>query len=164
MNDKKISLIEKIIVGVIAIIALFYYISIMKNTEDASGAIDGMLRFTYVILVLTIVATVWVWLKEIITHPAKLKQTFLFVGLFAVVVLIAKYVLASSEPVTYYPNIHVDANTSNWVDTGLYTFYILAFVAIALMFLSPVLSFVAEKKSLGQEEELIEEGDDNKEA
>ena len=140
--ENKINLILKIIVGVIAIIALYFYVSIMKNPEEAGGAIDSMLRFTYVVLVLALIATILVWLQDIISHPKKLMQTLVFVGLFALVVLIAKYALASNEAVDYYPNIHVDAHTSNWVDTGLFTFYILAFAAIALMFLSPVLSLL----------------------
>jgi len=140
MNSKTLSLIQKIIVIAIAAIAAFFYISIMKNTEEAGGSIDSMLKFTYFILVLALIGTVLVWLKDIISHPKKLMQTLIFVGLFALVVLIAKFVLASKEAVDFTPTLHVDAKTSNWVDTGLYTFYILGAVAILLMFLSPVLS------------------------
>ncbi len=164
MDSKTLSLFQKIIVGVIAAIALYFYISIMRNTEEADGSIDGMLRFTYVVLALALIASVIVWLKDIITNPKKLMQTLVFVGLFALVVLIAKYVLASNEPVDYYPNIHVDANTSNWVDTGLYTFYILGFIAIALMFLSPVLSLIgsggSSSSSAVEESDEVEEDEE----
>ena len=159
MNSKTLSLIQKIIVVVIAAIAAFFYISIMKNTEEAGGSIDSMLRFTYVILVLALVGTVLVWFKDIISHPKKLMQTLVFVGLFALVVLIAKFVLASKEAVDFSPTLHVDANTSNWVDTGLYTFYILGALAILLMFLSPVLSMLGggSKSVAAEVEQEVEE-------
>ncbi len=162
MDNKTLSLLQKIIVGIIAIVALYFYVSIMRNTEEADGSIDAMLRFTYVVLVLALIATVLVWLKDIVSHPKKLMQTLIFVGLFALVVLIAKFGLASNEAVDYYPNIHVDANTSNWVDTGLYTFYILGFAAIALMFLSPVLSLISggSASATSDEEAEFEEEDE----
>jgi len=145
MDNKTLSLIQKIIFIVIAAIAAYFYIMILINKEDPdalSAPLNGMLRFTYVILVLTLVGAALVWLKDIITHPKKLMQTLIFVGLFALVVLVAKYALASNEPVKYSPSLSIDANTSNWVDTGLFTFYILAGIAILLMILSPVLSIM----------------------
>ncbi len=160
MESKTLSLLQKVIVGVIAVIAAFFYVSIMKNTEEAGGSIDAMLRFTYIILVIALIGTLLVWLKDIISHPKKLMQTLIFVGLFALIVLIAKFALASNQAVDYYPNIHVDAATSNWVDTGLYTFYILAAAAILLMFLSPVLSLLGGGSSNTSSVEEIEEVED----
>jgi len=159
MESKTLSLLQKVIVGVIAVVAAYFYISIMKNTEEAGGSIDAMLRFTYIILVIALIGTLLVWLKDILSNPKKLMQTLIFVGLFALIVLIAKFALASNQAVDYYPNIHVDATTSNWVDTGLYTFYILAVAAILLMFLSPVLSLMgggSSKVSDSYEEETEE--------
>jgi len=162
MNSKTLSLIQKIIVIVIAVIAAFFYINIMKNPEEAGGSIDGMLRFTYFILVLTLIGAALVWLKDILSNPKKLMQTLIFVGLFALVVLVAKYMLASNQPVDFSSKLHIDANTSNWVDTGLYTFYILAAVAILLMFLSPVLSLMGGgHKAVEAVEEVFEDDDDD---
>ncbi len=158
--DKKISLTNKIIVGIIAVIGLIFYIMIMKDTEDADGYIDGMLKFTYVVLAFTLLASVWVWFKEMLSHPEKLKQTALVTVLFLLIVAIAKYVLASNQPVHYNPNIDVDATTSNWVDTGLYTFYILGTIAVLLMFLSPVLSGIGMGGSNKVSEEYDEEYED----
>ena len=161
--DKKISLTNKIIVGIIAVIGLIFYIMIMKDTEDAGGYIDGMLKFTYIVLAFAALASVWVWFKEMLSHPEKLKQTALVTVLFLVIVAIAKYGLASNQPAHYKPNINIDATTSNWVDTGLYTFYILGTIAILLMFLSPVLSGIGmggNKASEELEEEYEEESND----
>ena len=165
--DKKISLINKVIVGIIAVLGLVFYILIMtKEKEEAKGSIDIMLKYTYIILVITILASLWVWIKEMISHPEKLKQTAIFSGLFLVIVAFAKFVLASNKPAHYYPHIDVDANTSNWVDTGLYTFYILGVIAVLLMFLSPVLSGVGAKKTVVEqyEEEYEEEEEYDDEA
>ncbi len=155
--DKKINLINKIIVGIIAVIGLIFYIMIMKDTEDAGGYIDGMLKFTYIVLAFAALASVWVWFKEMLSHPEKLKQTALVTILFLVIVAIAKYGLASNQPAHYKPNINVDATTSNWVDTGLYTFYILGTIAVLLMFLSPVLSGIGSGSSNKVSEEYEED-------
>jgi len=146
------NVINKILVGIIAVIGLIFYIMIMRDPDNASGSIDLMLRFTYFVLGITVLVSIWVWIKEMMSHPEKLKQTALIIILFLLVVAIAKFVLASKESVTYYPNIHVDANTSNWIDTGLFTFYILGILAVLLMFLSPVLSMFAGKGSTSSEE------------
>ncbi len=153
MDSKTLNLIQKIIVVVIALIAAIYYISIMKAGEGETGSIDGMLRFTYIILVIALIGTVLVWLKDLIMHPKKLMQTLIFVGVFVVIVLFAKYGLASDEAVQYSNGMKIDANTSNWVDTGLFTFYILAVIAILLMFLSPVFSMFSGGKSTAVAEE-----------
>ena len=158
--DKKISLTSKIIVGVIAVIGLIFFIMIMKDTEEAGGSIDGMLKFTYLVLVVTVVASVWVWFKEMLSHPEKLKQTAIVTVIFFVIVAIAKFVLASNKAEHYYPNIDVDAKTSGWVDAGLYTFYILGTIAVLLMFLSPVLSSIGGKKAVEVEYEEEYESED----
>lgn len=147
MENKKITLITKIIVGIIAVVGLIFYIMIMQNPDNADTAIDYMLNFTYIVLGFAVLLTFWVWLKELLSHPQKLKETAIVSIIFLGIVLFAKYVLASNQPEHYYPNINIDATTSNWVDTGLYTFYILGAIAVLLMFLSPLLSKLAESGS-----------------
>jgi len=147
MKDKKLTLINKIIVGVIAIIGVILYFMIMKDADNASGIIDTMLRFTYFVLAFAVFVSVLVWFKEMLSHPAKLKQTVIVTVIFLAIVFFAKYVLASNQPVHYFPNIDVDAKTSNLVDTGLYTFYIFGTIAILLMFLSPVLTMLGSGSS-----------------
>jgi uncharacterized membrane protein YozB (DUF420 family) len=147
MENKKITLITKIIVGIIAVVGLIFYIMIMQNPDNADTAIDYMLNFTYIVLGFAVLLTFWVWLKELLSHPQKLKETAIVSIIFLGIVLFAKYVLASNQPEHYYPNINIDATTSNWVDTGLYTFYILGAIAVLLMFLSPLLSKLADSGS-----------------
>ncbi len=147
MENKTLNLITKIIVGIIAVVGFILFVMIMKDQENADPYINTMLNFTYLVLGITVLASIWVWLKELISHPEKLKQTFIVTMLFIGIVSIAKYGFASNEPAHYYPNINVDANTSNWVDTGLFTFYILGTIAVLLMFLSPALSMIGGGKS-----------------
>jgi len=160
MENKTISLTNKIIVGLIALIGLVLYILIMKDPDNAGSAINAMLNFTYFVLALAVLVSLWVWFKEMLTQPGKLKETAIVTIIFLVIVAIAKYGLASNQPAHYYPNINVDASTSNWVDTGLYTFYIMGTIAILVMFLSPVLSMIASgsrDSSEVYEDEEIEE-------
>ncbi len=157
MENKTLTLITKIIVGAIAIIGLVLFIMIMKDPDNADRAIDAMLNFTYLVLAFAVIASVWVWLKDLLSHPEKLKQTVFVTVIFLGIVAFSKYVLASNQPVHYYPNINVDATTSNWVDTGLYTFYILGTIAVLLMLFSPVLSVLGSGSSSGASEEEYEE-------
>jgi len=158
MESKTLSLIQKIIVVVIALIAAFYYISIMNSTNEDTGSIDGMMRFTYIILVIALIGTVLVWLKDLIMHPKKLVQTLVFAAIFLIIILFAKYGLASNSPEHYANGISINATTSNWVDTGLYTFYILAVIAILLMILSPVFTLMGAGKSNNVAIDEISEG------
>ncbi len=159
MENKTLKLITKIIVGAIAIISFVLFIMIMKDPDNADTAIDAMLNFTYLVLAFAVIASIWVWLKDLLSHPQKLKQTAIVTLVFLGIVAFSKYVLASNQPVHYYPNINVDAKTSNWVDTGLYTFYILGTIAVLLMFLSPVLSALGSGGSASTEEVYEEEAE-----
>jgi len=160
MKDKNLTLINKIIVGVIAIIGVILYFMIMKDPDNADGIINTMLRFTYLVLAFAVIVSVLVWFKEMLSHPAKLKQTVIVTVIFLAIVLFAKYVLASNQPVHYFPNIDVDAKTSNWVDTGLYSFYILGTIAVLLMFLSPVLSMFGSGNGSSSNNKHMEEAVD----
>jgi len=159
MKDKNLNLINRLIVGAIAVIGVILFIMlVLKDSENAGGAIDTILRFTYIVLLIAVIVSIWVWFKEMISHPGKLKQVAIVTVIFLAIVFFSKYVLASNKAVHYFPNIDVDAKTSNWVDTGLYTFYILGTIAVLLMFLSPVLSMIGGGKGSSNYEEYEEEG------
>ena len=166
MESKTLKSIGLGIIGIIAVIALFFFIPIIRNPHDSDSAINGMITFTKFVLIFAIIIAAFVWVKDIVTHPKKLMQSVISAGIFLLVVLIAKYALASNKSVDF-GKLHVDAGTSNWIDTGLYTFYILGAVAVLLMFISPVLSMFAPNataNAVGEIEEEIEElidDDDN---
>ncbi len=163
MDNKTLKYIRTGLVLVIALISLVFFVQILTNGGETeadqaslSSAINGLFSVTYVVLIIALILTVLAWLTELISHPKKLVQFLIAAGLFIVVILIAKYVLASSDPVNY-GKLHIDGSTSNWVDTGLYTFYILGAIALLLMFLSPVLSMIGIGGGNASEEEYLEE-------
>jgi NADH:ubiquinone oxidoreductase subunit 6 (subunit J) len=171
MENKTFNIIRKVLVLVIAVIALLFFVQILINSGDGEvndalqGAIDGLFYVTYVVLASTVLMAVFVWFAELFTHKKKLVEFGISAGLFIMVILIAKYVLASNDPVTYNSNLKIDAATSNWVDTGLFTFYILGVIAILSIVLSPLLtgfgSWGSEKKleEIPIEDE-VEEGEE----
>ncbi len=152
MKNNNIKYIGMGIIGILAFIALFFFISIAKDTDNAGGAIDGFITYTFFALALAVLATIAAWLMDVISHPEKLKQTGVAAAAFLVVVGIAKFMFASNEGEQLTKKIFVDAKTSNWIDTGLYTFYILGIIAILLVFLSPFLSSIGGKSSAAVEE------------
>jgi hypothetical protein len=152
---KNTKYIQMAIVGVLALIALIFFVLIAKDVDNAGGAIDGFITYTFVVLAIALFATVAVWLMDVISHPEKLKQTGVVTSVFLLVVVVSKFAFASSKPEQLTSKISIDGNTSSWIDTGLYTFYILGFLAILLMFLSPFLSGFGGKSS--NVEELVEE-------
>lgn len=152
MKNKNIKYIGMGIIGILALIALFFFVSIAKDVDNAGGAIDGFISYTFFVLAIAVLATVAAWLMDVIAHPSKLKQTGVAAIAFLVVVGIAKFAFASNKGEQLTSKLFVDAKTSNWIDTGLYTFYILAIIAILLVFLSPVLTSFGGKSSLAVEE------------
>jgi len=145
MENKTLKLIRSGLVLVIALIALFFFIKVFLNSDDTmndalNSAMNGMLYFTYIVLAAAALMAVFIWFAEMFSHPKKLVEFLISAGLFLLVVLVAKFALASNSPVKYNENLQINANTSNWIDTGLYTFYILAVIAIIAMILSPILS------------------------
>ncbi len=146
MENKTFKIIRSVLVLVIAIIALLFFVQILINSGEGEmndalkGAINGLFYVTYVVLAVTVLMAVFVWFAELFTHKKKLVEFIISAGLFLMVVLVAKYALASNEPVVYNQNLQIDATTSNWVDTGLFTFYILAAIAILSILLSPLLT------------------------
>jgi len=152
---KNIKYIQMAIVGILAIIALIFFVSIAKDVKHSGDAINGFITYTFVVLAIAIFATVIVWLMDVISHPEKLKKTGIAIIAFLAIVAIAKFIFASNNPEQLTSKLSIDGNTSSWIDTGLFTFYILGFIAILLMFLSPFLSGFSNKSS--NQEELIED-------
>ena len=145
MDNKTFKLIRTVLVFAIALIALLFFVQIVAKSggeisDSLEGAINGLFYVTYVVLAVAVLMSVFLWFSELFSHKKKLVEFAISAALFLMVVLIAKYVLASNEPVTYSPTLKIDGNTSNWVDTGLYTFYMMAIIAILSILLSPLLT------------------------
>lgn len=98
-------------------------------TETGEG-VDGYLYIAYITFAITIAFVLFFVLKGI--FEGNIKRTLFSVGAFLMVVVIA-YLLASDTPMPMQDGEMLSASGSKWVDTGLYTFYIMAILAIGSM-------------------------------
>ena len=98
-------------------------------TETGAG-VDGYLYVAYITFAITLIFVLFFVLKGI--FEGNIKNTLISVGAFLLVVVIA-YVLADGTPMVMPEGEMLSASGSKWVDTGLYTFYILGIVAIGAM-------------------------------
>ncbi|MGX1024511.1 hypothetical protein [Psychroflexus sp. MBR-150] len=133
----------KIVIGVLA---AFFFARIMIESDDAikeqaslqTSLISPDLYLAYIVLGITILLVLIFTLKDILR--GNVKKTLISVGLFVLVVLISYFGLSGDYGTGFAVS---DTNTLSengalWVGAGLYTFYILALVAIATMFVSTV--------------------------
>jgi len=162
MDKKTLKLIRGLLVFLLAIAALIFFVIVATDSNDTieeqkilSGDIDNYFTVAYIAFFIAIISALLTWLYELITHPKKAIQFLIGILLFAAVVVIA-YFMSNNHPQTY-GKIKISGTTSAWVDTGLYTFYILGAIALVTMLLSPVLSMVGFGKSGNNIEEEIEE-------
>ncbi|WP_349675846.1 hypothetical protein [Leeuwenhoekiella sp. UBA1003] len=111
---------------------------IAKGDEaiKATGeGVDGIMYVAYVIFALVLLFVVVFVLKGI--FAGDLKKTLMSVGAFALIVVIA-YVLSDGVETELREGGMLSASGSKWVGTGLYTFYILAILAIGAMVFSGI--------------------------
>ena len=116
--------------------AIFLAMIITKGDEvvKATGAgIDGFIYVAYLIFALVLFFVIIFGLKGLFS--GNIKNTLIVIGVFIAIVLIS-YILADGTPVELNEGGMLSESGSKWVGAGLYTFYILAFIAIGAMILS----------------------------
>jgi hypothetical protein len=130
----KIVKIALIVVGLLSAV-LWYMLpdSDMPAAEAAeSGPMNFMFIITYLLLGIAVVAALLFTIKNLFSNPKGLKKTlFVLVGL-AVVVGIS-YVLSSGTDVADNYKAMSNEGTIKNIGMGLNVFFILTFVAVALM-------------------------------
>ncbi len=127
----KILKIVALLLSIAGIIFLAMIIAKGDTEVAATGAgVDGFLYVAYVIFALTILFVLFFVLKGLAS--GNIKNTLISVGAFLLIVVIA-YVLADGTPMQLKDQEPLSASGSKWVDTGLYTFYIMAILAIGAM-------------------------------
>lgn len=129
MNSNKLT---KILVIVASLLAVVFWATIAFSSEEEGGMITPMIYVAFVVLAVAIVLVLLYTIKNLASKKGELKKTFISVGAFLGVILVA-FVLADSTPVTVGGE-EFSSTTSRLVSTGLITFYIVAVVAIGLMF------------------------------
>jgi len=111
-------------------------IMIMKGDDvikETAWGIDGFIYTGYIIFALVIVAVVIFGIKGLMS--GNIKNTLTILGSFLVIVAIS-YVLADGTQMKLSNGNMLSESGSKWIGAGLYTFYILAFVAIGSMIVS----------------------------
>lgn len=110
--------------------------AIVNSGDVQASVVDPMLYVTYIVFAIVVVLVLIFVIKGLFS--GNIKNTLIPVGVFAVVLLIA-YMLGDATPMYDRNNVQtIDASGSKWVDAGLFTFYILAAVAILVMLFSGV--------------------------
>ncbi|MBK5212212.1 MAG: hypothetical protein JJE55_00960 [Flavobacteriaceae bacterium] len=131
----KILKIVALLLSVVGIIFLAMIIAKGDAEVTATGyGVDGFLYVAYIMFAITIIFVLFFVLKGI--SAGNIKNTLISIGAFLLIVVIS-YVLADGNPM-HVGEEELSASGSKWVGTGLYTFYIMAVLAIGAMVLSGI--------------------------
>jgi NADH:ubiquinone oxidoreductase subunit 6 (subunit J) len=136
MTLHKILKIVALLLGVAGVIFLAMIIAKGDEAVSATGeGVDGFLYVAYIIFAITLIFVLFFVIKGV--FAGNIKNTLISVGAFLAIVLIS-YVMADGNPMTMSEGEMLSASGSKWVGTGLYTFYILAIIAIGSMVFSGI--------------------------
>lgn len=139
MLQKIIKIVAFILAIAGAIIALMIMGTDTQVLKTNSPLVDNMLYVAYIVLVIVLALVLVFVIKGLFT--GNIKKTLLTVGAFLVIVLIS-YSVSSGTNLDLQPFIakgeNVTPQISRYVGTGLYTFYVLAILAILSMLFSSV--------------------------
>ncbi|GGD19013.1 hypothetical protein [Flavobacterium orientale] len=129
MNFKKLTRLAAIVISLLAVV---FWATIAFSSEIDGGMITPMIYVAFLVLIIAIVLALGYTFKNLASKKGDLKKTFISVGAFLGIFLVS-FLLADSTPVKVESG-EVSSTTSRLVSTGLNAFYILALVAIGLMF------------------------------
>ncbi len=101
--------------------------------KETGSGIDAFIYTAYVIFALVLIAVVIFGLKGLMS--GNIKNTLIIIGAFIVIVGVS-YGLADSNQLTLANGELLTESKSKWIGAGLYTFYILAIIAIGSMIVS----------------------------
>lgn len=133
----------KIIIGILAAV---FFVRIMIESDDAikdqaslqTSLISPDLYLAYIILGITVLLVLIFTIVGILR--GNIKKTLISVGLFAVVILVSYFGFAGDFGMGFEisDTETLSLSGAKWIGTGLYSFYILALVAILAMVVSTV--------------------------
>ncbi len=108
-------------------IAFILWVLLVRADEGSEGKyIDMMMYMTYLVLGASVLITLVLSIKNIVSDPKKIKYLGKFVIGFGIVFILS-YVLANGN-MTKVGELTITESASRWVGTGLYAFYILTIV------------------------------------
>ena len=132
MNVYKISKILVIIIGIIASILFVSTLGMEVSMENNSYIVDYFIYISYLAMAVAFFSVVYFVFKNLITHKDQLRRALISMGLFAAVILIA-FILADSTEVKLKDGGVISSFASKLISTSLNTFYILAFISVAVL-------------------------------
>lgn len=132
MNVYKISKILVIVIGIIASILFVSTLGMEVSMENNSYIVDYYIYISYLAMAIAFFSVVYFVFKNLITHKEQLRRALISVGLFAAVVLVA-FILADSTEVKLKDGGVISSFSSKLISTSLNTFYILAFISVAVL-------------------------------
>jgi NADH:ubiquinone oxidoreductase subunit 6 (subunit J) len=128
MGLHKIFKIVGIVLGLLGVVCMG---ALLSGNESAQ---DWLMYVGYLVLAVTVVMVLLFVLKGV--FEGDIKKTLMSAGIF-VAIIIVSYLLADGTPMALPDGAGMTSESgSKWVGTGLYTFYILAIVAVGLMVFS----------------------------
>lgn len=127
-------------IGGVAFALFLWLLSIGDDAITAEGTdgaiLSGFTALSWITLILTIVP-VLIFVIVSLLNSSNLKVTLGAIGAFILIFLVA-YLTGSSEGYTMANGTQVSGSLSQWVETGLNMFYILAAIAVLALIASSV--------------------------
>jgi len=111
--------------------------------DVAESSVSPLYSLTLIIFIVTIVATLFTVISTLLKNPSGLKNTAIGVVAFLIVVGIG-FAMANGVETQLKDGEVLSASGSKWVGTGLYAFYVLAAVAVGLMFFSGIKKLIGK--------------------
>ena len=134
----------KYLVILLGVVAGAFFIYTIASGEDAikadEGGIQGstvvpLMYLSYIMLAVIVAAVVLFLFVNLASNPKALKKSLLSVGIFLVVVGISYIVFAdgsdaANNAIELDNGEYLSESGSKWIDVSIYTFYILAILAV----------------------------------
>ena len=132
MNVYKISKIVVIIIGIIASLLFVSALGMEVSMDNNSYIVDYFIYVSYLAMAIAFFSVIYFVFKNLITNKEQLKRALISLGLFAAIIIIA-FILADSTEVKLKDGGVISSFSSKLISTSLNTFYILAFISVAVL-------------------------------
>ena len=138
MNFQKTTTLVSASLGVLGLIFLALIIVQGDDAIEMSamqgdyGTVSYIIYLAQFILLITVLITLFFSLKNLASDKGNLKKSLMFIGAFAVVILVA-YLFSSGEETPMQDGKMLSAGGARMVETGIRTFYFLTIIAVGAM-------------------------------
>ena len=138
MNIQKTTTLLSASLGVIGLIFLALIIVQGDDAIEMSamqgdyGTVSYIIYLAQFILLITVLITLFFSLKNLASDKGNLKKSLMFIGAFALVILVA-YLFSSGEETPMQDGKMLSAAGARIVETGIRTFYFLTIIAVGAM-------------------------------